>query len=208
MVSLAEMMAVGGDHLVHLEELREDDVGAELRAVGEVLAPTTAGQLMRRLNARQCQAAVTDLAKIGEEVDRELGETTEGPVTLSLTPGESRMASSEHLARPHQRVAGVLVPTLADDHHAVVGPDLDPVAGSHRVARRAESHRLQPADLTLFRAPQHGPQRGQRPEHLLLLLRPLRRHRLDVAIHPAVQFQAPQHGRPIGSGQPRRARPG
>ena len=38
LVSLAEMMAVGGDHLVHLEELREDDVGAELRAVGEVLA--------------------------------------------------------------------------------------------------------------------------------------------------------------------------
>lgn len=204
LVSLAEMMAVGGDHLVHLEELREDDVGAELRAVGEVLAPTTAGQLMRRLNARQCQAAVTDLAKIGEEVDRELGLTTEGPVTLSLTPGESRMASSGHLARPHQRVAGDLVLALADDHHAVVGPDLDPVAGSHRVARRAESHRLQPADLTLFRAPQHGPQRGQRPEHLLLLLRPLRRHRLDVAMHPAVQFQAPQHGRPIGSGQPRR----
>ena len=58
MVSLAEMIAVGGDHLVHLEELREDDVGAELRAVGEVLAPTTAGQLMRRLNARQCRAAV------------------------------------------------------------------------------------------------------------------------------------------------------
>jgi hypothetical protein len=67
------MMAVGGDHLVHLEELREDEAGAELRAVGEALAPTTAGQLMRRLNARQCQAVVSELAKIGEEVDSELG---------------------------------------------------------------------------------------------------------------------------------------
>jgi hypothetical protein len=62
LVSLAEMMAVGGDHLVHLDELREDKAGAELRAVGEVLAPTTAGQLMRRLNARQCQAVVAELA--------------------------------------------------------------------------------------------------------------------------------------------------
>ena len=43
LVALAEMMAVGGDHLVHLDELREDEAGAELRAVREVLAPTTAG---------------------------------------------------------------------------------------------------------------------------------------------------------------------
>src|SRR6266508_1673358 len=70
LVSLTEMMAVGGDHLVHLDELREDEAGRELRAVGEVLAPTTAGQLMRRLNARQCQVVVRELAKVGEEVDR------------------------------------------------------------------------------------------------------------------------------------------
>jgi len=84
LVALAEMMAVGGDHLVHLDELREDEAGAELRAVGEVLAPTTAGQLMRRLTARQCQVAVTELAKIGEEVDRQLGLTAMAPVTLDL----------------------------------------------------------------------------------------------------------------------------
>src|ERR1700716_3847698 len=35
LVALAEMMAVGGDHLVHLEELCEDEPGAELRAVSE-----------------------------------------------------------------------------------------------------------------------------------------------------------------------------
>jgi hypothetical protein len=28
---------------VHLDELREDEAGAELRAVAEVMAPTTAG---------------------------------------------------------------------------------------------------------------------------------------------------------------------
>jgi hypothetical protein len=84
LVALAEMMAVGGDHLVHLDELREDEAGAELRAVGEVLAPTTAGQLMRRLNARQCQEAVTELAKVGEEVDLQLGLSATSPVTLDL----------------------------------------------------------------------------------------------------------------------------
>ena len=91
LVALAELMAVGGDHLVHLDELREDEAGAELRAVGEVLAPTTAGQLMRRLNACQCQAAVSELAKVGEEVDRQLGLTAAGPVTLDLDSFDSEV---------------------------------------------------------------------------------------------------------------------
>ena len=84
LVALAELMVVGGDHLLHLDELREDEAGAELRAVGEVPARTTAGQLMRRLNGRQCQAAVEEVVKIGEEVDRQLGLSTIGPVTLDL----------------------------------------------------------------------------------------------------------------------------
>jgi len=82
---------VGGDHLVHLDELREDAAGAELRAVSEVPAPTTAGQLMRRLNARQCSAAVNELAKIGEDVDRQLGLMTTGPVTLDLDSFDSEV---------------------------------------------------------------------------------------------------------------------
>ena len=91
LVALAEMMTAGGDHLVHLDELREDEAGVELRAVSEVLAPTTAGQLMRRFNARQCQAAVAELANIGEEVDRQLGLTTAGPVTLDLDSFDSQV---------------------------------------------------------------------------------------------------------------------
>ena len=91
LVALAELMVVGGDHLLHLDELREDEAGAELRAVGEVPAPTTAGQLMRRLNARQCQAAVTELAKVGDEVDRELGRSPTGPVTLDLDSFDSEV---------------------------------------------------------------------------------------------------------------------
>jgi hypothetical protein len=55
------------------------------------MAPTTAGQLMRRLNARQCRAAVAELAKIGEEVDGELGLTALGPVTLDLDSSDTEV---------------------------------------------------------------------------------------------------------------------
>ncbi len=91
LLSLADMMVVGGDHLVHLDELRQDRAGAELRAVSEVLAPTTAGQLMRRLDARQCQAAVTELARVGDEVDRQLGLPPSAPVTLDMDSFDSEV---------------------------------------------------------------------------------------------------------------------
>jgi hypothetical protein len=91
LVSLAEMMVAGGDHLVHLDELRGDQAGAELRAVGKVLPPTTAGQLARRLNAHQCQAAVTEVARVGDDVDRHLGWSTAGPVTLDLDSFDSEV---------------------------------------------------------------------------------------------------------------------
>lgn len=49
LVALAEAMMAGGAHLAHLEVLRQDAAGAPLRAVAETQAPTTAGQLLRRL---------------------------------------------------------------------------------------------------------------------------------------------------------------
>lgn len=42
MVSLAETVMAGGDHLVHLDQLRSDLAGAELRAVAATPAPTPA----------------------------------------------------------------------------------------------------------------------------------------------------------------------
>jgi Arsenical pump membrane protein len=107
LVSLAEMMVAGGDHLVHLDELRGDQAGAELRAVGKVLPPTTAGQLARRLNAHQCQAAVTEVARVGDDVDRHLGWSTAGPVTLDLDSFDS-----EVYGRLKQRAAFNLVELL------------------------------------------------------------------------------------------------
>lgn len=39
---------------------------------------------MERLNGRQCGAAVTEMATASEQVDRQLGLTTTGPVTSDL----------------------------------------------------------------------------------------------------------------------------
>ena len=70
MVSLAETVMVGGDHLVHLDQLRGDLAGAELRAVSAPPAPTTAGQLLKRFQAGQCQAVVAAMAELGNRFDR------------------------------------------------------------------------------------------------------------------------------------------
>jgi hypothetical protein len=51
MVSLAETVMAGGDHLVNLDQLRGDLAAAELRAVAAAPAPTTAGQALKRFGA-------------------------------------------------------------------------------------------------------------------------------------------------------------
>jgi len=65
LVSLAESMLVGGDHLAHLEVLRQDGAGSVLRTVAEVPAPETASLLLLRFWQRQCEAAVKVMAEIG-----------------------------------------------------------------------------------------------------------------------------------------------
>src|SRR5262245_52320533 len=91
LVSVAEMMAIGGDHLAHLETLRQDRAGRSLRAVAEAPAPTTAGQLLPRLNHRQCNAAMAVMAALGDEVDAQLGLTNGAPVTLDLDSTDSEV---------------------------------------------------------------------------------------------------------------------
>jgi len=73
MVSLAETVMVGGDHLAHLDQLRGDLAGTELRAVPAAPAPPTAGQLLKRQRVRQCRAVVAAVAELGNHFDREQG---------------------------------------------------------------------------------------------------------------------------------------
>ncbi len=70
MVSLAETIMVGGDHLVHLDQLRGDLAGAELRAVPAAPAPTTAGQLLKRFTLGQCRAVLAATAALGNSFAR------------------------------------------------------------------------------------------------------------------------------------------
>lgn len=84
LVSLAETMMAGGNHLAHLEVLRQDAAGAELRAVADTPAPTTAGQLLRRLTVAQLRAAVAATAQVGNHLDTELGLDATAPVTLDI----------------------------------------------------------------------------------------------------------------------------
>jgi hypothetical protein len=84
LVALAEAMMAGGAHLAHLEVLRQDAAGAGLRAVAETPAPTTAGQLLRRLTVAQLRAVLTATAEAGNVLDAELGLAAAAPVTLDI----------------------------------------------------------------------------------------------------------------------------
>lgn len=83
-VSLAESMLVGGDAFNDLEELRADEAGAELRAVADVPASSTAAQLARRLRASHLRAAEAALAAAGDRLDADLGRDPKEPVTLDF----------------------------------------------------------------------------------------------------------------------------
>ena len=84
LVSLAESMLVGGDAFNDLEDLRGDDAGAELRAVADVPAASTAAQLARRLRPSHLRAAEAALAGAGDLLDAGLGRDSAEPVTLDF----------------------------------------------------------------------------------------------------------------------------
>jgi hypothetical protein len=83
-VALAESMLVGGDAFNDLEDLRHDQAGAELRAVPEVPAASTAAQLARRLRPSHLRAAEAALAGAGDRLDAQLGRDASEPVTLDF----------------------------------------------------------------------------------------------------------------------------
>jgi hypothetical protein len=84
LVALAETMMAGGNHLAHLDVLRQDTAGAPLRAVANTPPPTTAGQLLRRLTVAQLRAAVAATTQAGNALDGELGLDAAAPVTLDI----------------------------------------------------------------------------------------------------------------------------
>jgi len=84
LVAVAESQLCGGDSMLDLERLRADQAGAELRAVAEVPAASTACQLARRYRRTHLRAAEQAFAACANAMDAQLGRTVEGPVTLDF----------------------------------------------------------------------------------------------------------------------------
>jgi hypothetical protein len=84
LVSIAESMLCGGDSMLDLERLRADAAGAELRAVAEVPAASTACQLARRYRRSHLRGAERAFAVCANAMDGQLGRTADGPVTLDF----------------------------------------------------------------------------------------------------------------------------
>jgi hypothetical protein len=84
LVAVAESMLCGGDSMLDIERLRADEAGAELRAVAEMPAASTACQLARRYRRSHLRAAEAAFARCANAMDAQLGRTPEGEVTLDF----------------------------------------------------------------------------------------------------------------------------
>jgi hypothetical protein len=127
MVSLAETVMVGGDHLVHLDQLRGDLAGAELRAVAATPAPTTAGQLLKRFTLGQCRAVVAAMAELGNRFDRQHELAASAPVTLDMdgTLSEVYGRNKEMASFNHEGRRGFLsVLVTWDERRRILAADL------------------------------------------------------------------------------------
>jgi hypothetical protein len=84
LVAVAESQLCGGDSMLDLERLRADEAGAELRAVAEVPAASTACQLARRYRRSHLRGAEAAFAACANAMDGQLGRRADGPVTLDF----------------------------------------------------------------------------------------------------------------------------
>jgi Transposase DDE domain group 1 len=83
-VSLAESQLVGGEFFSDLEEVRADEAGSGLRAVGATPSAPTALQRAKDFRRVHCQRIERAGARVGEHLDRALGRDRSEPVTIDL----------------------------------------------------------------------------------------------------------------------------
>lgn len=84
LVAVADSMLSGGDSMLDVERLRADQAGAELRAVADVPAASTACQLARRFRRSHLRAAEQAFAACANAMDAQLGRSVEDEVTLDF----------------------------------------------------------------------------------------------------------------------------
>ncbi|MGZ6639946.1 MAG: IS1380 family transposase [Solirubrobacteraceae bacterium] len=83
-VSLAESQLVGGEFFSDLEEVRADEAGDGLRAVGRTPSAPTALQRAKDFRRVHCQRVERAAARVGDHLDRALGRDPREPVTIDL----------------------------------------------------------------------------------------------------------------------------
>ena len=185
MVSLAETIMVGGDHLVHLDQLRGDLAGAELRAVAATPAPTTAGQLLKRLTLGQSRAVVVAMAERGNRFDRQHELPVSAPVTLDMdgTLSEVYGRLKEMASFNHEGRRGFLsVFVTWDERRRVLAADLLKGSASEKPGAAGLLRRA------LRTLPQgHGPVslRVDSGFYTVELLEACRRHRVEFCVSVA-----------------------
>lgn len=84
LVALADPLVLGGEAVQGLERLRADGAGAELAAVEEIPAASTAAQLARRFRRTRLRAAEEAFARVANPLGRQLGPDPARPVTLDF----------------------------------------------------------------------------------------------------------------------------
>ncbi len=182
LVSVAETIAVGASHLAHLDLVRLDEAGAQVRAVAGTPPPTTAGQLLRRFGIWQCRAAVMELAVAGNELDRQLGLPVAAPVTLDMDSTLSEVYGDKDglAAFNHEGRNGIRTQLVSwSERRRILSADL----------RRGSASEKPPAPALLRRALQtlpegHGPvsARGDTGFFSREILATCRRHEVGFAI--------------------------
>jgi hypothetical protein len=83
-VALSECQLVGGEFFSDLEEVRADEAGAGLRAVGRTPSAPTALQRAKDFRRVHCQRIERAAARVGDHLDLALGRDPREPVTIDL----------------------------------------------------------------------------------------------------------------------------
>ena len=83
-VSLAECQLVGGSFFDHVEDVRADQAGAGLRAVGATPSASSARQNAKRFRRVHVQRIERAMARAGQRLDKALGRNPAERVTIDL----------------------------------------------------------------------------------------------------------------------------
>ena len=83
-VALSECQLVGGEFFSDVAQVRDDEAGAELRAVAGTPSAPTALQRAKDFRRVHCQRVERAAARVGEHLDRSLCRDPGEPVTVDL----------------------------------------------------------------------------------------------------------------------------